>query len=100
MAITYMNRSPKRGDSGSIAKGMYWGSQASSAAMQFAIPPAIGYWVDLRYGTKPIGVIVGAILGFYNGLTSLFRLVKLMERNDHSNNRDRTHSDDHSKPAK
>lgn len=61
---------------------MYWGSRASSVAMQFAIPPGIGYWVDTRYDCEPIGVCIGAVIGFASGLIQLMNLVKRMENAD------------------
>lgn len=77
-----MNRSPeKRGpDSSSFARAMYWGSRASSAAMQFVVPALIGLWVDHRYGVDPWGIVVGAVLGFAVGIRELIRLMQEMDR--------------------
>jgi F0F1-type ATP synthase assembly protein I len=33
----------------------------------------IGYWVDGRFGTRPWGVVIGAILGLVGGLYNLIR---------------------------
>ncbi len=76
-----MNPSPQRRDNGSsIARATYWGSRASSAAMQFAVPPAIGFFIDHKYGTRPWGVAIGAVLGFASGMRGLLLLVKQMDK--------------------
>ena len=33
----------------------------------------IGYWVDGRFGTRPWGVVIGAIIGLVGGLYNLVR---------------------------
>ncbi|MFK7821373.1 MAG: AtpZ/AtpI family protein [Planctomycetaceae bacterium] len=77
-----MNQPRKRGghDSGGFAKSMYWGSRATSAAMQFVVPALIGLWVDGQYGFSPWGIVVGAVLGFAFGLRELVRLMHQMDK--------------------
>lgn len=73
--------SRKRGsDSASFARGMYWGSRASSAAMQFVVPALIGLWVDKRYASQPWGLVVGAVLGFAFGVREIIRLMHQMDK--------------------
>ena len=64
----------------SVARGMIWGTKASSAALQFVVPPGLGVWFDHRFQTNPIGLIAGAILGFALGMRGLMLLVKAMEQ--------------------
>ena len=33
----------------------------------------VGYWVDTRFGTRPWGVVLGAIIGLVGGLYNLVR---------------------------
>ena len=33
----------------------------------------IGYWVDGRFGTRPWGIVIGAIIGLVGGLYNLVR---------------------------
>ena len=42
--------------------------------LEMAIPPAGGYWLDLRVGTSPLFVILGAILGFVGGMFHLLQI--------------------------
>ncbi|MFH1748945.1 MAG: AtpZ/AtpI family protein [Planctomycetota bacterium] len=43
----------------------------------------VGWWIDHRYGTAPVGVTVGAILGivggFYNFIRQALRLMRESE---------------------
>jgi F0F1-type ATP synthase assembly protein I len=41
-----------------------------------AIPAALGYWLDGRFGTEPWLVTVGAALGFFVGFRHLLQMVK------------------------
>lgn len=61
---------------------------------------AVGYWLDLKYGCQPWGVLIGAALGLIGGTYNLireslaaFRLAdKKHERTDHG--RPGTHDPD------
>jgi F0F1-type ATP synthase assembly protein I len=33
----------------------------------------LGYWIDVHYGTKPWGLIVGLVLGFVGGFYNLVK---------------------------
>ena len=61
------------------AKGMYWGTLASSAAMQFVIPSAIGYWIDSAAESAPVGLVIGSVIGFGLGIRGLLRLANQMD---------------------
>ena len=74
-----MERRPRDSLHSGIAKAMVWATRCSSVAMQFAVPPAAGLWLDHRYQTKPIGVCVGAVIGFAVGFRELLRLVRQMD---------------------
>ena len=59
------------------------GAKAYQAALEavFAIPIAggLGYWADTRFGTEPILLLVGLVLGFATfvvRITSMRRLVE------------------------
>lgn len=73
------NRPPNRSMPSALSKGMYWAQRCTSIAMQFAAPPAIGYWIDNRYGLSPIAVSLGGLVGFVGGFRELLRLVKQMD---------------------
>lgn len=69
-------------NSSSFARAMFWGSRASSVALQFVIPPGIGVWADYSLDIAPFGVVLGAVLGFVIGLRQLLRLVKQMDTSE------------------
>ncbi|RMF71287.1 MAG: AtpZ/AtpI family protein [Planctomycetota bacterium] len=37
------------------------------------VPTLIGYWIDRRYESSPVGVLVGGVFGVVGGLTVLIR---------------------------
>jgi hypothetical protein len=63
------NRSP-------IAIGLEWSSRVMVIGLEMAVPAACGYWLDNRFGTMPIFVCLGAILGFAAGMLQLLRIVR------------------------
>ena len=55
---------------------MRWVHQITSIALEMAIPPLVGHWLDERWGTEPWLVIVGALLGFAAAMVQLLALAK------------------------
>jgi F0F1-type ATP synthase assembly protein I len=59
------------------------GAKAYQAALEavFAIPIAggLGYWADTRFGTSPILLLVGLVLGFATFVVRLSRMRGLVE---------------------
>jgi F0F1-type ATP synthase assembly protein I len=59
------------------------GARAYQAALEavFAIPIAggLGYWADRHFGTAPILLLVGLVLGFASFVLRLARMRKLVE---------------------
>jgi hypothetical protein len=49
--------------------------QVTSVAMLMALPAGAGYWGDLKLGTSPCLVIVGAVAGLGIGILQLLRFV-------------------------
>ncbi len=45
----------------------------------------IGYWLDQRFASKPLFLVVLGILGFYAGLRSLFSRLKEFEQKKDGN---------------
>ncbi len=58
----------------SMSAAMTWASRATSIAMEMALPPLLGSWLDRRWGTGYALLIVGGVLGFMLGVMSLVRL--------------------------
>ena len=67
-------RGPGRGKraAGSAAQDAYQG--AFEAVMAVLVGAGLGYWVDLRWESTPIGVISGVVIGFAAMVVRLLRL--------------------------
>jgi hypothetical protein len=59
-----------------LAVGVDWAARVTTIALEFALPPLLGYWADGRFGTAPWLSVTGAILGFAVGLMHVLRLAK------------------------
>lgn len=74
-------RKDDKGDSGGRL-GRH-GAKAYQAALEavFAIPIAggLGYWADRQFGTDPVLLIVGLVLGFATFVVRLSRMRGLMQ---------------------
>ena len=69
-----------KGDPGGFGRR---GAKAYQAALEavFAIPIALGlgYWADRQFGTDPVLLIVGLVLGFATFVVRLSRMRGLVE---------------------
>ncbi len=65
-----------------LVAGLEIATLVTSAAFQLAIPPAVGAYVDHRWGTGPWGLIVGALLGVAAFVTSLRHVMRRLERSN------------------
>jgi len=59
-----------------MAVAIEWSTRLVTIGLEMAIPPAGGYWLDLRVGTSPVFVVLGAILGFTGGMSHLMRIAR------------------------
>ena len=59
------------------AGGAYQG--AMEAVLAVVVATGIGYWADSHYGTEPLWLIVGAVVGFASMVVRLLRMAKLIE---------------------
>jgi len=89
-----------RGEGGALSKRRiefpsYFPQMMRLAAMGtelvgwLVFPTLLGYWLDARFSTAPILVIVGGILGIAGGLTSLVRRAYLIARAVERSSRER-----------
>lgn len=60
----------KAGDRPSWLRFSGIGFEFVAAVAVFAL---VGYWVDRRWGTKPWGLVIGAVLGLIGGMYNLIR---------------------------
>ncbi|MGA2798796.1 MAG: AtpZ/AtpI family protein [Thermoguttaceae bacterium] len=63
-------------DQSSYANAMVWVSRITSIVLEMVLPGVIGYWIDLKLGTRVVFLILGVILGFVGGIWQLIRLTK------------------------
>jgi F0F1-type ATP synthase assembly protein I len=75
-----------KGDGGGFGRR---GAKAYQAALEavFAIPVAggLGYWADAHFGTSPLLLLVGLVLGFASFVMRIVRMRKLVEDPEASN---------------
>ena len=53
-----------------------WSTRLMTIGLEMALPAAAGYWLDLRVGTPPVFVILGAVLGFTTGMFHLMQIAR------------------------
>jgi F0F1-type ATP synthase assembly protein I len=59
-----------------LAVGIEWASRVTTVGLEFALPPLLGAWFDRWRGTSPLGVLLGAALGFGLGMAHLLRFAR------------------------
>lgn len=78
---------PHKDERSPMSVAMQWASQVTTVAFEMALPAALGYWLDQRWGTEPWLVIVGAVLGLIAAFTHLLQMASAANRNTDSNKR-------------
>lgn len=58
------------------AKGYILAMRVMTIAIQMALPPGIGWWLDQRYATAPWLMVVGVLIGFAMAMLELLKLAK------------------------
>jgi hypothetical protein len=66
----------QRDDRSPLALAYQWSARITSISLELLLPMLIGLWLDQRWGTLPLLLIVGVILGFVTATLSLLRLAK------------------------
>jgi ATP synthase protein I len=59
-----------------MALAMEWTSRLTTISLELVLPVLLGYWLDKRYATGALFLILGVLLGFITALMSLLRLAK------------------------
>ncbi|MBS0263460.1 MAG: AtpZ/AtpI family protein [Planctomycetes bacterium] len=67
---------PNRYQRSRLAVSYAIASQAVSVCFTMVVPAGLGYWGDVKLGTSPVLVIIGAALGLFAGMQQLLRLAK------------------------
>jgi F0F1-type ATP synthase assembly protein I len=54
----------------------------AQVGLEMVVPVGIGVWLDISYGWRPWGVVVGAVLGLVTGVVHLVALSNRQDRHD------------------
>lgn len=73
-----MSRPPRQRSSYGVA--LEWSTRISTLGFELALPAALGYWLDRKWGTGPWLLIAGAVLGFLAFMTHLLQIAKQLDR--------------------
>ncbi len=63
-------------DRSPLAIAMEWSARLMGISLEMALPAGGGVWLDLRLGTSPVFVILGAMLGFAVGMFHLMQIAR------------------------
>ena len=59
-----------------LALGMAWASRIMALGFEFALPALLGDYLDRRWSTRPVGLLVGMTLGFAVGMVHLLKIAR------------------------
>ena len=59
-----------------LAVGMTWASRITTLGLEFALPALAGFFLDQRWRTGPVLILVGTTLGFAVGMMHLLRIAR------------------------
>jgi hypothetical protein len=57
-----------------LAVGIAWASTVTTVALEFSLPPLLGFGLDRWWHTMPAATIAGALLGFAIGMRQILEL--------------------------
>ncbi len=59
-----------------ISVGIEWSAKISTIGFEFAVPALFGHFLDRQFGSNPIGLLVGMVLGFSVGMLHILRIAR------------------------
>jgi ATP synthase protein I len=59
-----------------LSVGLDWASRITSVGLEFAVPPLLGAWLDRQFGTSPLALLTGAVLGFAVGMMHILKIAR------------------------
>jgi len=65
-----------------LSAGLTWASRLSTLGVEFSAPPLVGYYLDQKLGTAPLGILLGMVLGFVVGMLHILRFARESSRAD------------------
>ena len=81
---TTANGLSARDDRSPVAIGYGWASHITGFSLEFATLTLLGYWLDVRYSTRPWFMIGGAAVGFIAFVSGLLSVAKRLQSSDDS----------------
>lgn len=63
-----------------VAAAMAWAAQITQLGLELAVPVLLGHWLDGKWGTAPVLVIVGALLGILTATLHFIQMVKRLNK--------------------
>lgn len=82
MSTGSSNDRDRRRQTGQIAQAYRVAHESASAAASLGLMTYGGYWLDQRFGWRPLLTICGACLGFLIAGMSLRQLLRRLDRED------------------
>ena len=65
-----------------MAVGLEWSTRLITIGLEMAVPIVGGYWLDRRFGTLPLFVCIGALLGLALAAWQFYRIAReLIQKN-------------------
>ena len=59
-----------------LAIGFEWATRISVMGMTFVVPILAGHGLDRLFGSRPVGLLVGMVLGFLVGIIQLVQFAR------------------------
>jgi len=75
-----MMTDPEPDDRSPMAAAIEWSARLMTIGLEMALPAFGGYWLDHRFGTSPVFVVLGAMLGFALGMFHLMQIARQKPR--------------------
>lgn len=60
----------------SLSVGMGWASRVTTVGLMFVVPALLGVLLDRWWGTSPLTLLTGAVLGFAVGMVQVLRIAR------------------------
>ena len=76
-----------------MVEAMRWVSQITAIGLEMAVPAGCGYWLDIRWGTPPLMVVLGAGFGFTIGMLHLLQVLRVLRMSESGRRRSVRDSD-------
>lgn len=59
-----------------LSVGIQWASRVTTVGLEFVVPPLLGVALDRWWGTNPLAMLTGAVLGFVAGMMQILRIAR------------------------